>query len=40
MELCEEIQKSPSNDLQEKLDGLIYKSYGFKAEEIYEIERC
>ena len=40
MELCKEIQKNPSNDLQEKIDGLIYKSYGFNTEEIYEIERC
>ena len=39
MELCKEIQKNSSNDLQDKLDGLIYKSYGFNAEEIYEIER-
>ena len=40
IELCKEIQKKPSNDLQAKLDGLIYKSYGFNAEEINEIERC
>ena len=39
MELCKEIQKNPYNNLQEKLDDLIYKSYGFNAEEINEIER-
>ena len=40
IELCKELQKNPNGNLQDKLDDLIYKSYGFNAEEISEIERC
>lgn len=40
IELCKELQQNTSNIIQEKLDCLIYKSYGFTLDEIYEIERC
>ena len=39
VELCKEIQKNPYSNIQEKLDDLIFKSYGFNTEEINEIER-
>ena len=38
-EICRELQKGTSCKLQETLDSLIYKSYGFSPDEIVEIER-
>ena len=39
IELCKELQKNPNCNIQDKLDCLIYESYGFNKEEINEIER-